>query len=586
MAIINENTIPRLPGRLSALAFAVSKGRLTIVAVGAITLCIVVALLAVVFQMAFQEYTEDGTAYYTLQNFVTLYSDKLVYRALGNTVIFSLIAVFVSLGFAVPIAWLAERTDLPRRGLVFPILTFTLLVPSFFTAMGWQVLLNGKVGILNRWASEFLPIGYYLFKVDSIYGMGCVEGLNLVALTYVIVAGCIRSMDPALEESAQVHGMSFWQRMRRVTIPLAWPGVLGAGLYVLAIGLSAFDVPAVIGMPSGIFTFSTYVYSLALPVDGLPQYGVVAASSAVMFLFAIAVTWWYLRVIAKAHRYAVVTGKNYRPQLIALAKWRIAAWGFVILTVSLIFLLPLLVLVWVALTPVLTVPSVAALQRVSLSNFYGIPWSNFWGAAYNSTILALVVPTLTVIAGLAISWVVIRSRLKIAGTFDMLAFLPHVVPNIIFAVGGMLLALYWLPSFLSLYGTVYILIIVYVVVRVSFATRIYNSSLLQIHKELDECGYVFGLSPLSVFRNILLPILAPVLVYTWLWISLITLRELTVAAFLVTSRNVTLPVYIWGIWGAGDMNMSAAVSLVLVLAMMPFVALYLLIVRRWSGSAI
>jgi iron(III) transport system permease protein len=584
MAVANDNAIERPQSRMTFRATGLGNGRVAIVLVGAVALAIVVVLLAVVGQMAFQEREIDGSTFYTLRNFVELYSDQHAYQALRNTAIFALIAVLVSLCFAVPIAWLAERTDLPGRRFIFPMLTFTLLVPSFFTAMGWQVLLNGRVGILNQWAVGFLPISEYLVKIDTIYGMGWIEGLSLIALTYVIVAGSIRSMDPSLEESAQVHGLPFWRRMRRVTIPLAWPGILGAGLYVVAVGMSAFDVPAIIGLTGGIFTFSTYVYSLAMPEDGTPQYGVVAASSGIMFLFAILVTWWYLRVISKAHRYAVVTGKNYRPQLVALGKWRFAAWAFILLTVSLIFILPLLVLIWVALTPVLMMPSAAALARVSLSNFYGIPWRNFWLASYNSAILALVVPTLTVISGLAISWVVIRSRLKIAGAFDMLAFLPHVVPNIIFAVGAMLLTLFWLPSFLSVYGTIYIIIPVYIIIRISFATRIYNSSLLQIHKELDECGYVFGLGPLKIFRRILLPILGPVLVYTWLWMALMTLRELTVAAFLVTSNNLTLPVYIWGIWGSGDMSKSAAVSLILIVAMMPLVALYLFVSRRWSGG--
>ena len=580
---MSENLLRHPRGGAIRKTRGVVNSRLAIVFVGGLALAIVVVLLAIVGQMAFQERAIDGRVFYGLKNFVTLYSDEHAYQALYNTAIFAVIAALVSLIFAVPIAWLTERTDLPGRRFVFPILTFTLLVPSFFTAMGWQILLNGRVGLLNRWAAEFLPIKGYLVKIDSIYGMGWIEGLSLIALTYVLVAGSIRSMDPALEESAQVHGLTFWRRIQRITVPLAWPGILGAGLYVLSIGLSAFDVPAIIGLRSGIFTFSTYVYSLAMPEDGAPQYGVIAASSGIMFLFAIAVTWWYLRVISKAHRYAVVTGKNYRPQLFALGNWWFAAWAFIFLTLALIFLLPLIVLVWVSLTPVLSMPSAATFQRISLNNFYGIPWHNFWRASHNSAILALVVPTLTVISALAISWVVIRSRLKIAATFDMLAFLPHVVPHVIFAVGAMLLALFWLSSFLPIYGTIYLLIPVYIIIRISFATRIYNSSLLQIHKELDECGYVFGLSHLKVFRWILLPILGPVLVYTWLWMALMTLRELTVAAFLVTNNNITLPVYIWGIWSSGDMNRSAAVSLILVVAMVPLVAIYLLIGRRWSA---
>ena len=561
-------------------------GRLAIIALGAIALLLVVVLLAVVAQMAFQDRAIDGRIFYGLKNFIDLYTDEQAYRAFSNTAIFALIAVLVSLCFAIPIAWLTERTDLPGRRFVFPVLTFTLLVPSFFTAMGWQVLLNGKVGILNQWAAKTFPIGDYLVKIDTIYGMGWIEGLSLIAVTYVIVAGSIRSMDPSLEESARVHGLSFGKQMLRITIPLAWPGILGAGLYVIAVGMSAFDVPAIIGLRSGIFTFSTYVYSLAMPEDGLPQYGLVAASSGVMFLFAIGVTWWYLHVIGKAHRYAVVTGKSYRPHLVSLGRWSSIAWGFILMTVTLVFILPFVVLIWIALTPVLMMPSAAALGRVSLHNFYSIPWHNFWLAASNSAILTLVVPVLTVVTGLSISWVVIRSRLKIAGYFDMLAFLPHVIPNVVFAAGSMLLALFWLPSFMPIYGTIYVIIPVYVVIRLSFVTRIYNSSLLQIHKELDECASVFGLTPLKVVRCILLPILGPVVIYTWLWVALMSLRELTVAAFLVTSSNITLPVYIWGIWGTGDMNLSAAISLTLMLIMMPFVSLYLFMSHRWLGSEI
>lgn len=184
------------------------------------------------------------------------------------------------------------------------------------------------------------------------------------------------------------------------------------------------------------------------------------------------------------------------------------------------------------------------------------------------------------------AWVVIRSRLKIAGTFDLLAFLPHVVPHIIFAVGAMLLALFWLPAFLPLYGTLTIIAIVYVVGKISFATRILNSSMLQIHQELDDAGHVFGLSSIGVFRRILVPLLAPVLVYSWLWIALLTLRELTVAAFLVTRQNNTLPVFIWGIWTDGNMNMSAAVSLALMVGMIPILVAFFFISRRWTRSIV
>lgn len=572
--------------RREALFERILSGRTVMVAVAAATLVLVIVLLAVIAQVAFQQRELDGTTTYTFGNFSRLYSDSFAYQTLVNTTVFALISTVVALVFATPIAWLTERTDLPGSRWVFPLLTVTLLVPSFFTAMGWQLLFHGRVGLVNQWLAQVLGVEQSPFNINTIFGMGFVEGLSLVALAFVMVVGCVRSMDPALEESAQVHGLSLWRRLRRVTIPLVWPGVLAAGLYVLTIAVAAFDVPAIIGMSNRIFTFSTFVYTMALPVDGVPDYGSIAASSAVMLLVALAVSWWYLRVISKASRYAVVTGRNYRPQLIALGKWAIAAWAFILLTVVLVLILPLAVMIWVALTPVLTVPTLEAFDRVSIANFRNIPWRNFWPAAANSAILAFAVPTLTMIAGLAISWVVIRSRLKVAGTFDLLAFLPHVVPNIIFAVGAMLFALFWTPSFLPLYGTLTIIAIVYIVGKISFATRIFNSSLLQIHRELDEAGHVFGLSSLGVLRRILVPLLAPVLAYSWLWIALLTLRELTVAAFLVTRENNTLPVFIWSIWSDGNMNISAAVSLVLMAGMIPILIAYFFISRRWTRGII
>jgi iron(III) transport system permease protein len=574
------------PAGAGAFLEKLLNGRTLMVVVAAVTLVLVIVLLAVIAQVAFQHRALNGTTTYTLRNFVDLYSDRFAYETLVNTTVFALVATVVALAFATPIAWLTERTDLPGSRWVFPLLTVTLLVPSFFTAMGWQLLFHGRVGLVNQWLVQILPFERSPLNINTVFGMGLVEGLSLIALAFVMVVGSVRSMDPALEESAQVHGLPLWRRLRRITIPLVWPGILAAGLYVLTIAIAAFDVPAIIGMSNRIFTFSTFVYSMALPVDGVPNYGSIAASSALMLLIALAVSWWYLRVIGKANRYAVVTGRNYRPQPIALGKWSVVAWGFILLTVILVLVLPLAVMIWVAVTPVLTVPSLNALERVSLDNFRNIPWRNFWPAASNSAILTLVVPTLTTVAALAISWVVIRSRLKVAGIFDMLAFLPHVVPHIIFAVGAMLLALFWAPSFLPLYGTLTIIVIVYIIGKISFATRIFNSSLLQIHQELDEAGHVFGLSSMRVFRRILVPLLAPVLVYSWLWMALLTLRELTVAAFLVTRQNNTLPVFIWAIWTDGNMNMSAAVSLVLMAGMIPILIAFFAISRRWTRSIV
>ena len=279
-----------------------------------VTLGLVVVFLVVIVQVSFQVEDDAGTVY-GVENFRQLYTDPFTAKAFLNTAVFAGVALLVAFAFAIPIAWLAERTTLPGRGLVFPLLTVTLLVPSFFTAMGWVILFHPRIGIANKALVQLLPIEQSPFNVISLVGMGWVEGIALVPLAFIMIAASFRAMDPALEESARVHGISFFTRLRRITLPLLTPGILGAVLYVAAITIAAFDIPAVIGLSNRIHTFSTFVYTTALPIEEVPNYGLIGASSAVMLLIGLLLTWRYMIVIGESHRYAVVRGKDYRANL-------------------------------------------------------------------------------------------------------------------------------------------------------------------------------------------------------------------------------------------------------------------------------
>jgi iron(III) transport system permease protein len=132
-----------------------------------------------------------------------------------------------------------------------------------------------------------------------------------------------------------------------------------------------------------------------------------------------------------------------------------------------------------------------------------------------------------------------------------------------------------------LYGTLAILVLVYTVSRISFATRIINNSLAQIHPELEEAAFAGGLKLLQVIRKILLPLLKPTLVYAWLWMALLCYRELTMASVLVTNQNnVTLPMIVWGLWLGGSLNQAAAANLVILTFMLPLLLIYLTFGRK------
>ncbi len=558
------------------------KGRWLLVGVSVAALLPVVGLLLVIFWMGFWQNGPGEPVVYTLNNYRNILTDPFTYKTMLNTLGFASTTVLISLFFAIPIAWLVERTDLPGKESVFTLMAIGALVPTFFTAMGWVFLLHPRIGVVNKLLMEGFGLAESPFNIASIVGMGWVEGLGLSSIAFIMIVATYRTMDPSLEEAGRVHGLKILKTLRYITLPLTFPGILAAAIYVFTIGLSAFEVPAIIGMSNKIFTFSTFIFYKMQPLEELPNYGVAGAVSSLLVVLALLLSGWYFKVLRFSSRYAVVTGRAYRPKLVELGNHgRAYAWIFLGFFFLVAKLLPFLLLAWAALLSYFQPPSWAALSQVSLRNFYGLPWDLLFIGARNTLFLMLAVPTLTLILCTAISWVILRSELKWRIVFDALAFLPHAVPSIILAIAAVFVALFLVRNTLPLYGTLSILILVYTVSRISFATRIINNSLAQIHPELEEAAFAGGLRVLQVMRKILLPLLKPALVYAWLWMALLCYRELTMASVLVTNQNnVTLPMIVWGLWLGGSLNQAAAANLVILVFMLPAVLLYLTVGRR------
>jgi iron(III) transport system permease protein len=410
-------------------------------------------------------------------------------------------------------------------------------------------------------------------------GMGFVQGLNLTALAFILTAQMFRAMNPSLEEAAKIHGMGFLGTMRRITLPLAFPAILAAAIYMITIGIATFDVPAIIGLGNRIYMLSTYVYLKANPPDsGLPEHGITAAMGTVMILIALLFTWWYSRVLKQGHRYEVITGKGYRPALINVGHWSVAAWALIALYFLATKLIPLLLIAYAAFTPYLAPPSLDMLGNLTLKGFYNLNWDLFWRGLYNTVLLVVSVPLLTLIVAFSISWLIVRSRSRLRYLLEFGAFLPHALPEVILAIGALLLALFVVQGIVPLYGSVWLIAIVYVISRIAFATRALNSSLLQVHKELEEAAYTAGLSTVRTSWRILVPLIRPTLMSVWIWTAILVYRELTVAVFLVSHDSITLPAVIWSYWFSGAINEASAVTLLMTAVLTP-----LILVFWWFG---
>jgi iron(III) transport system permease protein len=289
---------------------------------------------------------------------------------------------------------------------------------------------------------------------------------------------------------------------------------------------------------------------------------------------------WYGRLQSQAHRYQVVTGKGYRPRILPLGRYMWLAWTFLGAYFVLSKLLPLLIVIWASALPYFQLPSAAAFKAMSWANFENIPWNMATLGLRNTFILMLLVPTLTLACAVAFSWVVLRSKIPGRLFFDFVAFLPHAIPNIVFGVGVLLIALFLLRNVIPFYGTLWVLLFVFVVGRVSYATRMTNSTLIQVHKELEEAATMSGVGTGTVIRRVIVPLLAPTMIYAWVWMALLTFRELTLAVILTTKDNLTLPVVVWSMWSSGDYGAASAITLLLICLMVPLTAGYWWAVRK------
>ena len=544
--------------------------------------CLVIAtLLGIAIWLSFAEGTPgDYHLGYTLAHYEEIFLSPFTYRVIGNTALFSAIALAVALAFGLPLAWLVERTDLPGKRLIFSLLAIALLIPGFSVALGWLFLLNPRIGLLNIALQSLFGLKAAPFNIASLLGMGLVEGLSLAPLAFVMTAVVFRAVDPTLDEAARISGARLWQSLRRVTIPLAWPGVLAASLYIFTIGFGTFDVPAILGLQARIFTFSTYVFMQISPSDGLPEYGGVAALSVFMLILALGFSTWYSRVQRQAPRYAVVTGKAYRPTLVPLGRFRWLAIAFVSLYLIVSQLLPILTLLWSAGLPFLRPVSGAAFASLSLKNFHDLPEGLVLGGLGVSAALMLLVPTITLTLSVALSWVVLRSRLRWRAVFDFFAFLPHAVPKIVFSVAAWLLALFVLRDVLPIYGTIWILVPVYVVATLSYGTRMINGALIQIHRELEESAMVAGAGLATTLRAVLLPLLRPAILYAWIWVALLSYRELTIPVVLSTNDNQPLSVIVWSLALSNSSGQASAVAVTMLVLMLPVLFVYATVARH------
>lgn len=535
-----------------------------------IVLGLILALVLFVLYMTFVPGLPTVPGW-TLDHWKSIGRAYIVTKVIPNTLIVGVGTVLVGTGFATPLAWLLHRTAFPLRNLFMALIASVVVVPGFVKAMGWIMLLNPRIGLVNKAIAAVLGLERVPFGVDNPWGMAWVMGLMLTPTMFFLISGPMQTLDPVLEEAAEVAGAGRWRTMMHVSLPLVWPAVLAGSIYIFMTSISIFEVPAMLGGAGGQSPVlaTELFYSVHPPTQDSAElkygaagvYGVLIAGPSIIALY------FYYRVLAKARRFQVITGRGYRPKLYALGGYKYAAVGFVCFYLALAVVLPMLVLLWASLLPYLQMPSVAALSKVSLENYHDfLPSIGGVRVIRNTVMLVSSVTALVLFFSFMVSWVVVRTQLPGRRIMDAIVMLPHAIPGLAFAFALFMVALLlsiWVP-WISLTGTVAIIVVAHLLNRLAYGTRITNAALLQVHQELEESARICGAKNAATWWWIMMPLIKPSLVYAGLWTALLTFREVTMALFLTGPKNVVFSVGTWILWRQGDLTTAAASAVVMV----------------------
>ena len=535
-------------------------GWLSLVAVGWL---VVIPLFLVIF-CSFQREPLFEVTGPTIQNYLDIYIDPATYRLILNTLFFGAGAILVGFVFAIPLAWLVERTNAPGRHLMYALILVPMALPPMIAALGWERLLDPRIGVINMVLRAMLGMeGEGPLNVYTLYGMSFVMGLSMVPTVFLMLVPVLRNMDPAFEEASMISGASRFMTLMRVTFPLTYPAFFAALIWFFIISIEAFEIPGVIGMQAGILVFSTKIfYAIHPPTGELPEYGTASALAMAVLVLSGVLVYLYLKVLGAGDKYTTVTGRGYRPAIMDLGRARYLGSLFFFLYLSLAVVFPLVVLGWGSLLTYYQPPSWELVSQLTMKHYYNALTGYGATTAFkNTAMLVVVAATVTTLLSVTAGWIIVRSGGRMGRALNLLTFAPIAIPSVII---GFALILVYLSIPVGIYGTIWVIAIAHVTRFIAYGSRAVISAQVQVHKELEEASYTCGGSMLVTLRKVVVPIVLPALVSLWLWVALHSLRELSSAVLLASPGNRVVSTMIWFAWQEGQVGEAYAISIMLI----------------------
>ena len=525
-----------------------------------ITLFLIIYPVSFLIFGSFWSGNPGGAGELTLDNYVIVFSDPKTLELLVNSLAYALGSALLGVSVATVLAFITTRTNAPLREYFIFIPILPIILPGMVDNLAWIYLFSPNSGLANTWWRNLTGFADPLFNIYSLTGMVWVMGISLVPLAYLVISAAFQTMDPSLEETARISGSSLFSIFRKITIPLMFPAILSVYLLTFILAFESFETPAMIGLPAGIEVFMSQIYQ-AVVWSIPPSYGLGTAYASIILVITMTAVYLYRKATSRQEKFQVITGKGYQPGILDLGKWKWAG------TAVLCFYVFVHIVVVFGMVLILSFQTYwdpnNLFGNMTLRNYETvISQRRIVSSLINSGVVSVVSATIVVIIAAILTYLSRRKNIRGAGLLEGFGTLPLAFPGFILGL-GLLWTFLTIP--IGIYGTVFVLMLAFLVKYMPQGIRFANGALIQIQDDLEESSSITGAEWTYTVRKIILPLLKPALISAWIYIFVLTFRELSSIIFLITPNNQVISAILWDLFVNGSVELLAATSMLLTL---------------------
>ena len=517
-----------------------------------LVLALIVGPMLLIFYSSVSEaalgQTPEG---FTAEYLIKAFTEPRYLRALLNTVVLAGSSTALAGLVGVSIGWLYARSDIPGKSIIRLGVLIPFFLAPFIGALAWLLLLQPGQGPVNQILMAF---GLNEVSPYSVPVMAWILGLYYAPYLFIFVSSSLENMDSSMEEAGHMQGLNRWQVARRITLPLIAPAMLSGFLLTFVGTAGQFAVPTLLGKPIRFQVLPTYIYEM---LNAYPSEANQAAALALVLLLVASAGVALQYHFQSRRSYSMLSGKGVRRKLVPLGSLKWVAVAYVWLVIAMSSLVPVGMLAWVSVVEFYDATLTNAVFTLSKYQQIFETRGITRRAIENTLVLSIGAAFIAVALAVFINWIMHRRQRWYHPVLEQALFIPAAVPNVVLATG-----LLWIFLFMPLpiYGSIWILLIGYVIAFLTHAVRNVGASYGQIDKSMEEAAMMSGLTAPRIMRHITLPLLRPGIIGAWTLLFIIYIRELSVSIFLYSPGNEVLSVIIYNRWLEGDWGIMAALS--------------------------